>query len=233
MNVLLSFLFLSLSFVAQAQFSNESDLGIASANGNTKTQTYTARQAVDFKWKNNVISFKSRYLHSESNDEEAARYFMGHVRYEKQVTNNLGFYLGETLEKDKFAAIDKRLIVDIGVKYRFIESDLTSIFSELGYRYMDEERIDGSFAFSDYLRSYTEWEHKWNINFSTKYWVELLPNITNQKDWHLNTEFSLSAFLDSVFSLKTGVLLRYDHSPAPGITYTTDTLFTTSLVAKF
>ncbi len=222
-----------ISGIAHAQLTNESEAGIASANGNTKTQTYTFKQLNDYKWHRNVVSFKSRYLNAKANGVETARYFMLGLRYEKQLSDHFGLFLGETFEKDKFAGIDKRLITDFGGKYRFIETEMTKFFSELGYRYMHEERLDNSRVYSNYGRVYTEWEHKWNLNFSTKYWAEYLPNFTVNKDWQFNSELSMSAVLSSVFSLKSGILLRYDHAPAPGILYNTDTLFTTALVAKF
>lgn len=233
MKLLLAIVLLSMSLVAHAQLTNESELGIASANGNTKTQTYTFKQLNDYKWEKNVLSFKSRYLNARANGIETARYFMLGLRYEKELSNHFGLFAGETFEKDKFAGIDVRLMTDAGGKYRFIDSDMTKFFSELGYRYMHEERLDDSFAFSNYGRIYTEWEHKWNLNFSTKYWAEYLPNISDPKDWQFNTELSLAAVLNSIFSLKSGILLRYDKLPAPGIVYNTDTLFTTALVAKF
>ena len=226
------FLLLS-SSVAQAQLTNESELGIASANGNTKTQTFNAKQINDYKWEKNVLGLRLRYLNARSNSVETARYFMGGLRYEKQLSNHFGIFIGETFEKDKFAGIDKRYMTDVGGKYRFIESETTKLFSELGYRYMHEERLDGTFAFSNYARFYSEWEHKWNENFSSKYWAEVLPNISEPKDWQFNTELSLIAVLNNIFSVKTGVLLRYDHAPAPGILFKTDTLFTTALLAKF
>jgi hypothetical protein len=233
MKSLLVLLLLLISSMAHAQLTNESEAGIAAANGNTKTQTYTFKQLNDYKWEMNVLSFKSRYLNAAANGVETARYFMGGLRYEKQLSNHFGIFLGETFEKDKFAGIDKRLMTDLGGKYRLIESDATKLFAELGYRYMHEERLDDSKAFSNYGRVYSEWEQKWNTNFATKYWAEYLPNISENKDWQFNTELSLSAVLSSIFSLKSGVLLRYDHFPAPGILYKTDTLFTTALVAKF
>ena len=98
---------------------------------------------------------------------------------------------------------------------------------------MHEERLDESLAFSHYGRAYSEWEMKWNSNFTSNYWIEYLPNISDYNDWQLNTELSISAMASNIFSLKTSVLVRYDHFPAPGILYKTDTLFTTALVAKF
>lgn len=233
MKYLLVVLLLVLSSLAQAQLTNESELGVASANGNTKTQTVSFKQLNDYKWDKNVANLKARYLNAHANSEETARYFMTGLRYEKEVSNHLGFFAGETYEKDRFAGIDRRWMSDLGSRYRFIETDLTKFFADLGYRYMDERRLDDTKAFSNYGRVYSEWEHKWNTNFSTRYWAEYLPNFTENNDWQFNTELSVSAALNSIFSLKAGVLVRYDHLPAPGILYKTDTLFTTALVAKF
>ncbi len=234
MKLTVAVLMLVFSCLVHAQLTNESEVGIASANGNTKTQTFNFKQLNDFKWDDtNVASFKSRYLEAKAGDTQTAQFFMAGLRYEKQVSNHFGLFAGETLEKDKFAGIKQRLSSDLGGKYRFIESETTKLFSELGYRYMHEERRDDTKAFSNYGRVYSEWENKWNTSFSTKYWAEYLPNITDNKDWQFNTELSISAALTNIFALKTGALLRYDHFPAPGIVYKTDTLFTTALVAKF
>lgn len=215
------------------ELTNETELGVASANGNTRTESYNFKQLNDYKWRNNVLSFRSRYLHSKANGEENARYFMAGLRYENQVSSKLGLFAGETYEQDRFANIDKRFITDVGARYRFIETEMTKLFSELGYRYQHEDRLDNTAVYSNYGRVYTEWEHKWNQNFSTKYWAEYLPNFDVQKDWQFNTEFSLWAALNEVFSLKSAYLIRYDHMPAPGVRYKTDTLLTTALVAKF
>jgi putative salt-induced outer membrane protein len=228
--VLLPLLTLSSAF---SGVSNESEVGVASANGNTKTQSYTIKQLNELKWANNIARVNGRYLNARANGVETARYFMLGGRYENLVSSHWSYFAGETLEKDKFASIDQRLLTDAGTKYRFVDSEQTKLSSELGYRYMHEDRLDNSTAFSNLGRLYAEWEQKWNPSFSTKYWAEFLPNFSDPKDWMFNTEISLSAMLNSVFSLKTGLLLRYDHSPAPRILYKTDSLFSSALVAKF
>lgn len=218
---------------SQATFTNEAELGIASANGNSKTQTVNAKESADVKWAMNVLSLRSRYLNANARGVETARYFMAGLRYERELSNHFGLFVGETLEKDRFANIDKRLLSDIGGKYRYIETERTKFFSELGYRYFHEDRLDDSQAFSSYGRLYNEWEHKWSPNYSTKLWNEYLPNFSDAKDWLLNSEASISVMINEVFSLKTSMLVRYDHSPAPGVIYKTDSLFSTALVGKF
>lgn len=224
---------LFLNIKALAKVSNESEIGIASANGNTRTQTYNIRQMNDYGWDSNLINFKLRYLNAYAQSKETARFFSAALRYERQLSNRFGIFFGETLEKDRFANIDNRYFTDIAGRYRFIDTEIHKISSELGYRYMHEKRTDETYAFSNYGRIFTEWDRKWDSSFSTKVWAEYLPNFTEQTDWLFNTEASLVSIMNSVFSLKVGILLRYDHMPAPNVEYKTDTLFTTALVAAF
>ena len=216
-----------------ASISNESEAGLASTNGNTKTETFNIKQFNVYGWDKNIYTFRLRFLNAFASGNETARYFNSGLRYDRELSNRFNMFLGETLEKDKFSGIDQRFITDGGAKYFLIKTDMTKWVSELGYRYMTEDRLAGSKAISSYLRAYTEWETGWNKNFSTKYWLEYLPNLTTTTDYQINSEISLSAILTNLFSLKSGFLLRYDHLPAPGINYKTDTLITTALVSKF
>lgn len=222
-----------LSFNCFAQITNESELGFAAANGNTKTKTYNIKQQNSYTFDKNILNFKSRYLNASANGVETARIFSAGLRYDRELSEKLNIFLGETYESDKFAGIKARYITDVGGKYSYIKSEDTKLFSELGYRFMKEDRFEGTTVSSNYIRFYNEWENKWNSNFSTKYWLELLPNLSRPTDYQVNTEASITALLNEVFSMKSSFLVRYDHDPAPGIFYKTDTLFSTALVAKF
>ncbi len=233
MKTIIALLTLLFTFSTFAQVKNESEAGLAAANGNTKSQTYNVKQFNSYTFEKNILSFRGRYMNAKANGVETARIFSGGLRYERELTENLGAFVGETYEVDKFAGIKARYISDFGGKYSYLKTEKTKLFSELGYRYMKEERFDGSQTNASYARFYNEWEHKWNENFSTRYWLEYLPNFSRPKDYQANTEISLSAMLSEIFSLKSGFLVRYDHLPAPGVLYKTDSLFTTALVAKF
>jgi len=62
-------------------------------------------------------------------------------------------------------------------------------------------------------------------------WVEYLPNLDESEDYSLNGEASINAAIDNTFSVKTAYLVKYDNVPAAE--YRTDSLFSTSLIAKF
>jgi putative salt-induced outer membrane protein len=79
----------------------------------------------------------------------------------------------------------------------------------------------------------TELMRAWTKTFSTKYWVEFLPNLSDSAGYRLNTELSGNAALSEIFSIKLGYLIRYNNTPPAGAAKQTDSTFTTALVAKF
>lgn len=216
-----------------ADFTNESEAGIAVASGNTKSKTYNVKQENSYKFDANVLKFKARFLNTFSNDVESARYILGSLRYERELNERFSLFVEEGLESDKFAGYYLRHNNDIGGKYNIYKVENFYWFVEAGYRYVNEKLNNDSHIYKNSLRAYTETEKKWTETVSTKYFLEYLPNLKESKDYQINTELSVSAALSTMFSIKTAYLLRYDHLPAPGTSTKTDTLLTTALVAKF
>lgn len=216
-----------------ADFTNESEAGIAVASGNTKSKNYNVKQANAYKFDDNVLKFDARYLNSYSNNDESARYIFGGLRYERILNERFSLFVAQGFESDKFAGYYLRQLTDIGAKYNIIKEEMFYWLAEAGYRYTNEKLNNGSHDYKNSLRAYTELEKKWNPSVSTKYFLEYVPNMKEGEDYQINTELSVSASLTSVFSIKSAYLLRYDHLPAATATTKTDTLLTTALVAKF
>src|SRR5437870_8004478 len=54
---------------------------------------------------------------TRSNDEKTAERYLGMVRGQRKLTPILGLSAGERLERDKFAGIDLRSILDVGLTW--------------------------------------------------------------------------------------------------------------------
>jgi putative salt-induced outer membrane protein len=214
------------------EIKNESEAGISVAQGNTKAKSYNVKQDSTFKFDANTLKFQARYLSAYSNDIESARYLLGSLRYERELTDRVSLYVGQGFESDKFAGYDLRHNSDVGTKYNIYKEEMFYWFLEAGYRYTNQKLLNGKHDYNNSLRTYTEAEKKWNESVSTKYFIEHVPSLEESKDYLINTEISLSAVLTSLFSIKSSYLLRFDNLPAVGATKT-DTLLTTALVAKF
>ena len=235
-NTLIALLLFCSSFAHaqnEAKFANESELGVVIAGGNTRTQSVSAKQENSYSWSSNLFKLNARYLRTTNKGAESARTWSLGLRYERELIERLSAFLGQAIESDKFAGIVQRYNTDVGAKYFFVKEETLKWLGEAGYRYTIENKTDASQTKSSYGRLYTEVEKAFNASVSARFWIEYLPNFTLSEDYQANAELSLSALLNSIFSVKTAYLVRYDHMPNPGIEFTTDSVFTTALVAKF
>lgn len=230
---------LSFSFVVQAEevvapkvWKNEAEAGAVIAKGNSEGKTVNLKNKTDVTLGNYVLGIKGSYLRSSSFGVESARQWNLGVRAEKALSPVFSGYLAQTVEGNRYTNIAQRYSSDIGGKYTFIKTEPFVWFAELGYRFTKENRLSGESINYSSGRIYTETERKWTPTFSTKYWIEYLPNISNWVDYQINSEISVSAAINSIFSLKNGYLVRYDNLPA-GTFKKTDTIYTAALVAKF
>jgi putative salt-induced outer membrane protein len=239
-NLLVKFCTLFCAFVSIAAFaddikpgfSNESGLGVVMTSGNTDTSTVSlAQKNVDIIGKN-VYKFDGSYLRASNQGAEQALQWSLGLRYERELDKEFNAYVAETVMSDRYQGIDQRYSSDVGAKYFIKKSEAINWSTELGYRFTRENYPYG-FKNLDFIRLYNEIERTFHKGLSMKWWVEYLPNITEWKGYQFNTEFSLLVALNETFSLKSAYQLRYYNEPPLGVAHTTDTIFTTSLVAKF
>lgn len=214
-------------------FKNESEAGVVVTSGNAPTQSYNFKQQNAYGWDKNTLKLNGRFLKTIANQLESARNWAVALRFERGFGESWSLFAGQELQSDVFAGIDQRYNTDLGGKYLITKSDALKWNAEAGYRYTNEFRVNNTVQRSQYGRVYSEAIYTFNPTVSAKYWLEYLPNFSFSNDWQLNTELSLSATLTEIFSVKTGYLVRYDNQINVGATKTTDTTFTTALVAKF
>ncbi len=216
----------------ESALKNESSAGLVLTGGNTKTQSISLKDQTSYTFEKNVFKFSGAFLRASNADIESAYNWNLGLRYERELTDTVSIYLGQNVESDKFQNILQRYNTDIGGKYFFNKEESFKWFGEAGYRFT-RTNYTTSFKNDNYLRVYTEAERAFNKEVSAKFWLEYLPNITVSEAYKINSELSLSAALSNVFSVKSGYLVRYDNQPITGVTFKTDSTFTTALVAKF
>ena len=221
------------------KLSHESEAGVILSSGNSDTQTYNVKQATSYAVTGNTIKFTSGYLLGKTGGTETAKKWDLGLRYERVLTGDLSAFLGYQIDSSPFSGTDLRHTTDVGGKFQFVKSESTAAFAELGYRLTAEtfttnngSTTNGSLT-SHMSRAYLEWLQNWNKAFASKLWAEYLQSYTNTRDSRFNVEPSLSVLLSEVFSLKMAYLISYRNVPAVAGKKQTDTLFTTSLVAKF
>lgn len=217
----------------KSEIKNEAEAGIVLTSGNTETNTISFKDKTTYFWGQNRLTFNPFFLKSSNFGVEQAYNWNLGLRYERDLSEHFGVFLGQLVQSDKYQGINQRYATDIGGKYSFEKTDQLNWFVELGYRFTRENYTTGDAKNLNFLRLYHDIQKSWTKNYSVRWWVEYLPNITRWKGYQLNTEASISAVLTDIFSLKSAYLIRFYNEPPAGIAHTTDTTFTTALVAKF
>jgi putative salt-induced outer membrane protein len=214
-------------------FHNDSEAGVVIASGNSNAQTYNLSQNNAYGWDvKNLFKFNSKFLETTSGGQETAKYWILGLRYERVIDGDFSAFLGQGLESDPFSGYNQRYLTDVGGKYFIYKEETFYWDTEAGYRHSVENRLSGQVNES-FIRLFTEANRSWTKTFSTKLWVEYLPNLTVSSDYQFNTELSTSALINDVFSIKSAYLLKYRNTLITPATSNTDRQFTTALVAKF
>lgn len=218
---------------AGAEIKNESELGLIVTNGNSKVQSYNAKSTTKYLLDKNTFRLDANFLQSKQSGIRTSENWLLGLRYERELSSLLSIYAGQSVESDTFAGYLRRYNSDLGLKYFFDKKEKNFLwFAEAGYRFTHEREVSGIKHDFHKGRLYTEAEKYWAETTSTKLWVEYLPNFSETRSWLLNSEFSVSSALNTVFSVKSAFQVRYNHAPLVTDTIKTDTAFTSSLVAK-
>jgi putative salt-induced outer membrane protein YdiY len=211
---------------------NDSEGGVVITSGNASSQSYDLKQSDTYGWSSDLFKVYGKFLQTSAGALQTAKYWTVGARYEREFSPDVSGFVGQNLESDRFSGYLQRYNSDVGGKYFFLKNEATVWSGEAGYRYTIENRVGGQFN-QNYLRFYSEANRNWTKTFSTKLWVEYLPNLTVTNDFQINSELSLSAALNDVFALKTAYLVKYRNLLIAPAFVNTDTQFTTALVAKF
>jgi putative salt-induced outer membrane protein len=217
---------------------NESQVAIIITQGNAETESYSFKQKNEYSVNKDTYKINGSSLNARAQNqttgqsEETARRWDFGVRYDRALDERWSIVLGYFLESDFFAGYRQRHNSDLGTKYLIKKTDNYEVFTEVGYRYVHQNNIDGTQIHYNSARLYLENSYKFNPTNTAKLWVEHIPNFDNSVDYQTNYEASLASALNSIFSLKLAYLSKTDNLPQPGAVKT-DSASTVSLVAKF
>lgn len=230
-----------LTFSAYAQVAHESSVGIVATSGNTEMETYNAKTKTTYIKGDWDYALGGHYTLGEQVDQttdekiESARNWDVNARVGRKIYGNLSAFVAHMIEGDEFAGFVERNNTDVGLTYTFYRTEKTYLFTDLGYRRQITTPVVGEAYSSDKARVYAETSNKLNENFSYKFWVEYLPDFdaNEQNGNQVNFEPSIAATLTDIFSLQVAYKGMYNSAPVGGATEYYDSIFTTSLLAKF
>lgn len=191
------------------------ELGLNGAEGNTKT--FNLRFGVDAKRKTpqNILTLDLDYHKTDSNYVETANRAFLDSRLEQLYGNSRWTsFVHNTVDYDEFQAFDVRWAADLGLGFRCIKSEPTTLAARFGVGVSHEVGSPDDSYVPEAVFG-LDFEHKLTDRQKLTASTEYTPDMAGFNDFRLRTRASWEALIDQQMnlSLKFSVTDRYDSTP--------------------
>jgi putative salt-induced outer membrane protein YdiY len=191
---------------------------------------------------------------TEDKDSEttAENYYLN-GRYDRQVHDRLFWYAGAGWDRNEFAGIKNRYVVESGVGNVWRDTDDLKFKTTYGLTFTDQEDVvENPTVDETFLGARVSWDYMNKLGANTTFTNVLVldENLDETSDWRADMLNGLAVAMNDHLALKLGLRLLYDNEPSlelvPNVDGTgaplapvpyeleeLDTILTISLVADF
>ncbi len=166
----------------------------------------------------------------EDGERRAERLF-ARARAARALTERWEVFGGLAAERDKFAGLDHRSLVETGALWHLLAGDRQTLDLDFGLTWTDESFVAGGSESGFGGLAGLAWSYRFGETPTLRERALWYPNFESGGDWRLTSETALEAGLTARRALNLGLLGRPAPPPGPGFA-TTDTTTTASLVWK-
>ena len=202
----------------------------------TKGNSDTASTGADFSahrrgliWQ---IESTATAIRTDTEDLTTAERYLGLVRLQRNLTRIMGLSIGEKAERDRFAGLDFRSILDGSLTWALVKEPRWTLDGATGIAWLHESRTDGT-TVNDPVGNFQLLSR---IPFSTAgdttQRFTYYPDFANTSAYRTEAEITAQAAMAAHLALKIGYLFRYSNDPVPGFKKTDNTT-TASVVLRW
>ena len=227
--------------------------GGLSSSGNSRLVAFTGAGAFDWRGGANGVgaSLVGNYGRSAppgGDMKTTTENFQGRMRYDRYLIDDASLFMLVTGRHDKFQGLAFRLNLDPGFKYLFVNRPKTQLWSEAGYDFQYDTRLesarevkDDTGAVIDTLpkhetdhsaRVFLGLKHAFNDATALSNGIEYLQSFVDGDRYRFNYDILFTAKVWGDLALGVGFNARYDNAPLPD-KKKLDTSSTLSLVYSY
>ena len=230
---------LALTNVAYAQeseevtknWSNKTDLGLASTSGNSENTSFSFANNYKRWWERAEFRFDlaairnkatarsisnpgtGSLLVTETSALTAEMYAAG-LGYRREITGRLYWFVDGSWYRNTPAGIDDRLRAGAGIGYGIIESPKHDFKAEVGLHYTDESQTSGTDLSFTGGRAMLDYTFKVTDSATLESNAQYFGDFDNSDNWQVNWLTGLTMTMTKTVALKFGYAMIYDNQPA-------------------
>ncbi len=218
------------------RWSDVAEFSYVDTGGNTDVQTMSLNNTLKYGFSEDLTgTWNVKALTGETDGERTAKRYSTALRLSFKFSDRFYTLTEASWFRDRFAGIDDRYVVGVGLGYALVAGPKHSLNLEAGLSYTAEDYLDGAgkddneYAggrlFAKYAYNFTE------RNVFSQF-VEFLPDFSYSDNYMVNAETALVSALNSFLSLKTSYTINHDNVPVEG-NRKRDTKLAVTLVVNF
>jgi putative salt-induced outer membrane protein YdiY len=247
-------------------WSDEAEFSFVATDGNSESMSLGFKNKTVRKREKSELIFRAGGIRVESTtfgraaidgvvietktSETTAENYYANGRYEQKIHERLFWFAGGGWDRNEFAGIQNRWIVESGVGNIWHDTDDLKFKTDYGVTYTDQEDVNPNPAVEDsFLGGRFSWDYLNKLGANSTYTNTFIfdLNFDETSDWRGDMDNGLAVAMTGRLALKVGLRLLYDNEPAieqvpntgigpPTVPFPLeelDTILTVSLVVRF
>jgi putative salt-induced outer membrane protein len=201
-------------------------------SGNTDTSTVGADFALNRRWPVWLFEAAALAISTTDDGEQTAERYLASFRGRRPLTSRIGLTIGERLERDQFAGIDFRSILDGGLTYVLVRQPRWTLDGLSSVAWKHENPLVGDDI--DHPVGVLQALNKFILGASadTAQRLTYYPDFKDSSAYRWEAEITAQAAMNSRLALKFGYLWRYSNAPVVGFVKGDNTT-TASIVVRW
>ena len=174
----------------------------------------------------------AKAIRTSSNDQTTAERYDALGRVQRKLTPIIGLSAGSKLERDRFAGLDFRSILDGGLSWALVRQPQWTLDGVTGIAWRHESRT----VVENVNDPVGDFELLSRVPFGasgdTTQRITFYPDFKTSSSYNMEVEITAQASMTTRLALKIGYLLKYANDPVPGFKKTDNTT-TASVVLRW
>jgi putative salt-induced outer membrane protein YdiY len=200
-------------------------------SGNSQTATFGGDFAGHRRGAIWQIESTATAVRSDDHDIRTAERYIGTFRGSRKLTDIMGLTTGIKAERDQFAGLDFRSVLDVGLTWALRKTPSWTLDGITGIAWNHENRTNDTVV-DDPVGLLQLLSRVPFAGGDTTQRFTFYPNFSTASAYRSEAEVTAQASMNSWLALKIGYLWRYAHEPVPGFK-TFDNTTTASVVLRW